>query len=108
MPDRDFEEQFTRNLLKIIEELGISDASLSLKAGLNRRFVTDLREGKARAPKLPNAYKLAEALQLDLRDIMAGRARPAINAELLRFLEAHTPEEQARLLGAAKALFPDE
>jgi transcriptional regulator with XRE-family HTH domain len=105
--DKDcLERQFIRNLLRLADERGMSEAGLSRLAGLNRRFVTDLREGKVRSPKLSNAYMLAEALDMDLRDIIAGRSRPAINAELALLLADYPPETQARLIEAVRLLVP--
>jgi len=100
------EERFRRNVVRIIQDRGLSEAAVSIKAGLNRRFVTDLREGRAQSPKMSNAYALAEVLGLDVRDIIAGRDRPAVNDELLELLGGYKADEQARILAAIRALLP--
>jgi transcriptional regulator with XRE-family HTH domain len=106
MEKAEVEARFARNLLAIVKARGLSEAGLSLQAGLNRRFVTDLREGKVRSPKLSNAYMLAEALDMDLRDIIAGRDRKAINADLADLLASYTPEAQAQIVSAVRLLLP--
>lgn len=104
----EIEKRFRDNLLAILERRGLTEAGLSLQAGLNRRFVTDLREGKVRSPKLSNAYALAEALDLDLRDIIAGRDRQQVNADLAELLGNYTPTEQAQLVAAVRLLLPPQ
>lgn len=106
MHKKEVEARFIANLLAIITARGIPEARLSLDAGLNRRFVTDLREGKVRSPKLSNAYMLAEVLDLDLRDIIAGRDRKAVNANLAELLAAYTPAQQEQIVEAVRLLLP--
>lgn len=103
---KEVEARFIANLLAIITARGIPEARLSLDAGLNRRFVTDLREGKVRSPKLSNAYMLAEVLDLDLRDIIAGRDRKAVNANLAELLASYTPAQQEQIVEAVRLLLP--
>jgi transcriptional regulator with XRE-family HTH domain len=106
MDKAEVEARFIANLLAILEARGIPEARLSVDAGLNRRFVTDLREGKVRSPKLSNAYMLAEVLDLDLRDIIAGRDRKAVNADLADLLASYTPEAQDQIVSAVRILLP--
>ena len=98
-------EVFIRNLLKAIEEEGIADATLSVRAGLNRRAVTDLREGRVRSPKLSTVFALAEALNRDPGEMMGLGKRPQLQPDLVALLARYSPEDQERFLSAL-ALLP--
>ncbi len=51
-------------------ELGISQEQLAQRAGMHRTYIADL-ERHARNPTLRTLAKLAEALEVDLRDLVS-------------------------------------
>lgn len=90
-------EIFIERLLSALEHTDMSEAELSLKAGLNRRAVTDLREGRVKSPKLTTVFKLARALGQDPGEMMGLGSRPKIRSDLAEALSEYPEEEQARL-----------
>ncbi|KHQ51233.1 putative phage repressor [Mameliella alba] len=50
---------------------GLKDAPLSERAGLGTSFIRDLYRKKASSPKLENALRIAEALDLTVEDILS-------------------------------------
>lgn len=95
---------FIESLKQALRESGLSEAELSVKAGLNRRAVTDLREGRVQSPKISTVFRLANALNLDPGEMMGLGKRPDVNEELARFLEAYPKEEQLRFLAVLQAV----
>lgn len=99
-------EIFIRNLIEAQKKSGLKEAELSLKAGLNRRAVTDLREGRVASPKISTVFKLAKALNLDPAEMMGLGSRVKIQAELADFLSQYEPKDQERFLVALSAIAP--
>ena len=99
-------EIFRRNLLRVRQELGVSAAELSRKAGLNARAVKDIEEGRAVSPKLATVFALAKALNADPGEMIGLGPRYKITAELGAFLAQYGEADQARLLAALEALAP--
>jgi len=99
-------EIFIRNLIEAQKKSGLKEAELSLKAGLNRRAVTDLREGRVASPKISTVFKLAKALNLDPAEMMGLGSRVKIQAELADFLSQYDPKDQERFLVALSAIAP--
>lgn len=102
----DMEESaiFVSNLLRIMEERGIKAATLSTMAGLNRRAVTDIAEGRVKSPKLSTVFALSRALGEDPGEMMGLGPRLTLRAELVEFLQRYNEDEQAQLLTALSAL----
>ena len=103
--DMDENAAFRQNLLAAIAAAGMSEAELSVKAGLNRRAVTDIRENRVRSPKLSTVFALSRALGKDPGEMMGLGARPKIRADLADLLAQYGEEDQARLQSAILA-FP--
>lgn len=101
----DENDHFRRNLLAAMKDQGLSEAELSVRAGLNRRAVTDIREERTRSPKLSTVFALAKALGLDPGEMMGLGPRHKVQADLAEFLAQYGEDEQARLLDAIRA-FP--
>lgn len=97
-------EVFLENLLGAIKEAGLSEAEVSLKAGLNRRAVTDLREKRVRSPKLSTVFALSEALNRDPAEMMGLAPSARLRADLVEFLARHGEEDQARFLAVLEAV----
>ncbi len=83
----------------------MSEAELSVKAGLNRRAVTDIREGRVRSPKLSTVFALARALGRDPGEMMGLGKRPRIRAGLADLLSQYDEDGQEQLEAAIQA-FP--
>ncbi|MDN5568183.1 MAG: helix-turn-helix transcriptional regulator, partial [Paracoccus sp. (in: a-proteobacteria)] len=62
-------ETFRLRLRAEMVAQGLNPASLSKKADLNRRAVTDLLEGRAQSPKLSTAHSLAIALGVTIDEL---------------------------------------
>jgi len=96
---------FRENLLSALAESGMSEAELSVKAGLNRRAVTDIREGRVRSPKLSTVFALSRALGIEPGEMMGLGKRPRIRAGLADLLSQYDEDGQAQLEAAIQA-FP--
>ncbi|WP_370312504.1 helix-turn-helix domain-containing protein [Sagittula sp.] len=97
-------EIFLRNLLVKLEQSGMTEAELSVKAKLNRRAVTDLREGRVRSPKLSTVFALSRALGEDPGEMMGLGPRLKVQQELARYLEQYPEDVQRQMLHALVAL----
>lgn len=53
---------------KHLKEKQMSIYELSNKAGINRQSIYALRDGKAQTLSLENAFKLADALDIDVNE----------------------------------------
>lgn len=95
---------FIAALIEAIENSDWNDASLSLAAGLNRRAVTDLREGRVRSPKLSTVFALANALGRDPGEMMGLGRRHRIQDDLAAYLSQYSESEQERILAALAAM----
>jgi len=91
---------FISNLVEAIAHSEWTDASLSVAAGLNRRAVTDLREGRVRSPKLSTVFALARALNRDPGEMMGIGRRHQIQDDLAEYLGQYSQSEQERILAA--------
>jgi transcriptional regulator with XRE-family HTH domain len=99
-------DSFRENLARIVKERGLKPAQLSVAAGLNRRAVTDLIEGRAESPKLSTAYAIAKVLDVDLGELVGLGKSVHLAPELANLLEQYSPAEQERLARALAALLP--
>lgn len=97
-------ETFRANLLKLIDERNLSEAEVSLAAGLNRRAVTDIRERRTRSPKISTVFSLASALNVDAGELLGLKPRYQLQSDLAKFLQQYDEEDQARFLAALLAL----
>lgn len=100
----DQNETFRENLLAALAESGMTEAELSIKAGLNRRAVTDIRERRTVSPKISTVFALAQALHRDPGELLGIGQRYQLDRRLAEFLEQFGPEDQARFLDALTAL----
>ena len=99
-------ETFIRNLIAAVDASDYwTDARLSKAAGVNRRAVTDMREGRVKSPKLSTVFKLAKALNRDPGEMMGIGPRERVRADLAEFLSQYSEDEQEKLLSALN-LFP--
>ena len=97
-------EAFRRRLSLEMDRQGLNPASLSQRAGLNRRAVTDLLEGRAQSPKLSTAYSLAAALDLSIDELIGVVPRVHLEPHLAELLSHYSADDQARLAQAIQAL----
>ena len=100
----DQNETFRENLLAALAESGMTEAELSVSAGLNRRAVTDIRERRTLSPKISTVFALAHALRRDPGELLGIGPRYRLDHRLAEFLEQYGPEDQARFLAALTAL----
>lgn len=100
----DVNEEFRVRLKAEMTAQGMNPASLSVKADLNRRAVTDLLEGRAKSPKLSTAFALADALGTSL-DVLCGVApQVSLAPRLAELLSQYDEADQERLAEAMLAL----
>ncbi|WP_425061852.1 helix-turn-helix domain-containing protein [Roseovarius confluentis] len=100
-------ETFIRKVIAAVDaDPDLNDTKLSLKAGVNRRMVTDFREGRVKSPKLSSVFKIARALDRDPGEMMGLGPRPKIRSDLSAFLSQYDEDGQERLLSAMKAFPP--
>ena len=98
---------FIRNVLAAVDaDPDLNDAKLSLLAGVNRRMVTDMREGRVKSPKLSSVFAIARALNRDPGEMMGLGPRPKIRSDLSAFLSQYDEDGQERILRAMKAFPP--
>lgn len=100
----DVNEIFRLRLKAEMEARGYNPASLSRKAELNRRAVTDLLEGRAQSPKLSSAYMLAKALEVSLDELTGAAPQAVIAPRLQELLSQYDQDEQEQLAAAILAL----
>lgn len=93
-------EIFRLRLEAEMKAQGLNPASLSIRADMNRRAVTDLLAGRAQSPKLSTAYKLAKCLSVTLDALTGDAPQKAIAPSLLALLSQYTQAEQERLAEA--------
>lgn len=103
-PSMNESEAFKSNMLQAMKELSLTEAELSVKAGLNRRAVTDIREGKTRSPKLSTVIALSNALGRDPAEMMGLGKRYKLRDDLARLLAEYSEEDQERLLSGLSVL----
>lgn len=102
----EIDEQFVRNLLRIMRDAGMTPAELSRKAGLNPRAVKDLEQRRSVSPKRSTAVRLSAALNCNVEDIIRGESRHEIDQSIIQILAQYPPEAQRKLVQAIEALVP--
>lgn len=95
---------FIENMLAAMRDQGMTEAELSKKSGLNRRAVTDLREGRVKSPKLSTVFSIAQALNLDPGEMMGLGPRSHVQADLAEYLAQYDKEGQQQILQALRAI----
>jgi len=85
---------------------GLNPAALSVKAGLNRRAVKDVLEGRSTSPKLSTAHALAAALGVRLEVLTGDASQVVIVPQLLELLAQYDEVAQVRLAEAILNLPP--
>ncbi|WP_421907096.1 helix-turn-helix domain-containing protein [Mameliella sp.] len=74
-------EKFLVGLKAVMSSRGLKDAPLAERAGLGTSFIRDLYRKKAASPKLENALRIADALDLTVEEIIAAAdGLPAANS----------------------------
>ena len=66
--ETDIRTRFGRRLREIRQERGLSQEELAFKAGLHRTYVSSAERGQ-RNVGLVNVERLAQALDIDIRDL---------------------------------------
>lgn len=100
------DEIFRRNLIALMRERGLAAATLSKEAKLNARAVKDIEEGRSGSPRLVTAQALADALEVDLSELLGLGPTPKLRRDLAEFLEQYDEDEQGRFLAALAAIPP--
>lgn len=71
------EQYFTHQLQKLMQVVGISSfKALSCAAGVSERQILRLRRGEMQQMRVDTLFKLAEALQIPLTDLLASFSQP--------------------------------
>lgn len=99
-------EVFRANLTRLMADKGLTEATLSKRAGLNARAVTDIREGRAQSPKLSTIFALARGLGVDPAELIGVAPQHRLKPELVAFLAQLDEAGQERLLAALAAFAP--
>ncbi|TFL17737.1 adenosylcobalamin-dependent ribonucleoside-diphosphate reductase [Jannaschia formosa] len=68
-------------LAGIMKQRDLKPATLSKMAGLNRRAVTDILEGRSKSPKLQTVTALAAALDVPISSLASDEVHPATSQE---------------------------
>ena len=92
-----------RNIETAMTERGLNAASLARLAGINYTGIYDILSGKSRSPKIETVQKVARALNLPVSMLFEERLALKLRNELLEVAAQLPPQEQQRLLSAAKA-----
>jgi len=71
----------TTRLENLMAKRGIKAATLSKSAGLNRRAVTDILEGRSQNPRIDTLVALAAALNVDVSALAGSNAVPDVVSE---------------------------
>ena len=102
----DVNDSFRVNLIRIMAEKGMNPAQLSVAAGMNRRMVTDLLEGRAASPKLSTVANLARALACDMCELIGLGPKIDLAPRLAALLRQYDEAAQEQLATALSALPP--
>jgi transcriptional regulator with XRE-family HTH domain len=101
------------------DELGMSQAQLSIQGGLSQGYLSQLENDEVQNPSAAVIFGLARALHVDPRVLMqaAGYEQPAkeedgpvveyevtVDPDLLRFLSAFPREQQTHFLKVMQAI----
>ena len=100
----DVNDIFRMRLKAEMQAQGYNPASLSLKAGLNRRAVTDILGARSRSPSLSTIHALATALGIGLDELTGLRPQVSIAPLLAELLGQYSEAEQEQLAKAIAAL----
>lgn len=87
-----------------MEQQGYNPNSLSKRAGLNRRAVTDILDGKSSSPRVETVYALGKVLGFTLDEMIGLRPAVTIAPQLAELLGQYSQDEQAQLAAAIAAL----
>lgn len=68
MPNSRFRGITIKNLNKLMKEKGLTPFKLGKKAGVNHAMIYKLLQGKQKDLMLSTAFKLADALEVDIND----------------------------------------
>lgn len=102
--DMNVDDRFRTRLKEEMEAQGFNPASLSVRAGLNRRAVTDILSGAALSPRISTAFKLAKALNLSLDELLSGRRPVTIAPGLAELLANYDIAQQERIADVIRIL----
>lgn len=97
-------DAFRAALKRIREGRGLDMKALSLKAGLNKRAVTDIENGASQSPKLSTVIALADALEVSPLVLIGREPAHEIVKEWQDFLEGYSEAQQRRFLAAVQSL----
>ena len=92
------------NLERLMAERDLNPARLSIQAGLNRRAVSDILEGRAQSPKLSTVFKLARGLACHPGELLGLGAQIPLAPSLAKLLSQYDPADQERLAEALQNL----
>ncbi|WYK05452.1 helix-turn-helix transcriptional regulator [Cereibacter sphaeroides f. sp. denitrificans] len=106
LPAMENDEVFRANLIALMKERGLKAATLSKKANLNARAVKDIEEGRSGSPRLVTLQALADALEVDLGELLGLGPRVKLRRDLAEFLAQYDEDDQGRFLAALSAIPP--
>lgn len=94
------------------DELGLTQEGLAERSGLSANYLARLERGEMRNPRRATLEALAEALEVDVADLVSPPAPPEPGSALERFLASElaqnvTPDEIEKLQRIVHVLGPE-
>lgn len=77
----DIEDSVSEKLRRYMDKRGVSARSLSASAKLNETAVRDILIGRSKAPRLSTVMRIAQALEIDPRDLLSPRDMQRLEKE---------------------------
>jgi transcriptional regulator with XRE-family HTH domain len=102
----DVNETFRENLRSAMARRDKTAPEVALAAGLNRRMVYDILEGRSQSPKIETVVKLAGALNLHPGELLGFGPQFRLHPRLAGLLEQYPEADQERLALALAQLRP--
>lgn len=91
------------NIMKEMERRGMDGSSLARAAGLNPTGVYDILSGKSRSPRLDTIAKIANALNIDVAQLISMPTKEELKDEIYSIFSDLDSDEQEKLLQIARA-----
>lgn len=96
------------NIQFVMEQRGLTAASLARKAEVNPTGIYDIISGKSKSPRLDTISKVASALNVPVVLLLERAEESALRSQIVETFQMLPTRERERLLQAARAWLPDE
>lgn len=102
----DVNETFRLKLQVIMAEKGLKAPEIARLAGVNRRMVYDIIEGRSQSPKIETIFKIADALKVHPGELLGFGPQMPLHPRLAELLQQYPIDDQERLASALAQLRP--